>query len=166
MDESLDTRPGLKKRGFTECYSVKNPLGIWDAHKPPLGKGIYLVIWNRKNRPEFRDQGTWKGFKRLHVSTDVLKAKWVKNALIIYVGANEEDKKGNLKDRIEQLIDFGSGNGTTHRGGRYMWQIKNAKDLKICWKTVADDKQEDEKKKMLAEFKRTHGKLPFANLKG
>ena len=164
MDESLDTMAGLEKLGFNRFYSVKELHATWGTHKPPSCKGIYLVIWKGKGRPEFRDQGTWKDFGRLHVSKDVLKAKWVEDALVIYVGANRVDGDANLQKRIKQLIDFGHGKGSAHRGGCHMWQIKDAENLEICWKPVTDEKQQEVRTHVLEEFKRMHnGKLPFAN---
>ena len=190
MDESLDTRPGLKKRKFEGFCSVKNlrdALGVhpaalpphyrlpkpdkdlhaaWKKHKLCTHKGIYLVIWEWKDRrwkdrPEFLNPGTGGYFQRKdpNVSIDKLKNDWVEDALIIYVG-----RSGNLQERIELLIRFGCGeNNIGHHGGRLMWQIKDAEDLKVCWKVMADDKQENEKEQLLAEFKQAHGKWPFAN---
>ena len=165
MDESLDTVPGLEKRGFEGFCSIKDLRNAWSMHHPPPHKGVYLVIWDRKDRPEFIDPGTGGYFqdKEPNVSIDKLENHWVEDALIIYVGANKEGKKGNLKDRIELLLLFGDGENVGHYGGRLMWQIKDAEELKICWKDVADDKQEEEGKQMLAEFKQAHGKLPFAS---
>ena len=164
MDESLDTRPGLKKRGFVGFYSVKDLRNAKGVAPAPRCKGIYLVIWEQKGRPEFCDQGTWKNFRHLNVSKDVLKDKWVEDALVIYVGANKVSGNANLQKRIKQLIDFGHGKGATHRGGCHMWQIKDVENLTICWKAVADEKQQEERTHVLEEFKRVHnGKLPFAN---
>ena len=190
MDESLDTVLGLKNRGFKECCSVKNlrdALGVhpaappphyrlpkpdkdlraaWKKHKLCAHKGIYLVIWEWKDRPEFLNPGTGGCFKRKdpNVKIDMLEDIWVEDALIIYVGANREGKNGNLETRIEQLIRFGSRKNTGHYGGRLMWQIKDAEDLKIRWKVMADDKQENEKEQVLAEFEQVHQSLPFANI--
>ena len=165
MDESLDTVPGLKKRGFVGFFSVKDLRDAGGVAPAPLCKGIYLVIWDRKDRPEFLPEGTggWYDGKDPNVSIDKLENDWVEDTLIIYVGANGKGKNGTLKDRIELLLCFGDGEDVRHYGGRLMWQIKDAEDLKICWKVVADDKQEEEGKQVRAEFKQAHGKLPFAN---
>ena len=182
MDKSLDTVPGLKNRGFVGFCSVKNlrdALGVhptappphyrlpkpakdlraaWKKHKLCAHKGIYLVIWNRKDRPEFLDPGTggYFQYKDPNVRINLLEDHWVDDARIIYVG-----RSGNLQERIKLLIRFGCGeNKIGHYGGRLMWQIKDAEDLKVCWKPVAAEKQG--KRLVIAEFKQAHGKLPFA----
>ena len=170
MDDGTTSFPRwmavLKDLGFEGFCSIKDLRNAWSMHHPPPHKGVYLVIWDQKNCPKFLDAenvGHLKG-KNPNVSAKRLKAEyWVENALIVYVGANRVNQNGNLEKRIKKLINFGKGTGTAHRGGRLMWQIKDSKKLKVCWKEVTDIDPEDERDKILAEFKRAHGKPPFAS---
>ena len=170
MDDGTTSFPRwkavLKDLGFEGFRSIKDLRNDWSMHHPPSDKGVYLVIWDQKNCPKFLDAENVEHLKgkNPNVSAKRLKAEyWVENALIVYVGANRKGKNGNLEKRIELLLRFGDGKNAGHYGGRLMWQIKDAEELKICWKDVADDKQEEEGKQMLAEFKQAHGKLPFAS---
>jgi len=62
-------------------------------------------------------------------------------------------------------MQFGQGKAVGHYGGRYIWQLQDAKDLVVCWKVTLDDEPRVVEKQMIEEFKAAHGgKRPFANL--
>ncbi len=173
MDDGTTSFPRwvavLKDLGFDEFCSVKNLQNARREHRPPPCKGIYLVIRNRKDRPEFLLKGTGGKIRRKdkngkitckdpNVDTGELEKRWVKGALILYVG-----KSVNLRTRIRQLIRFGDGKKSPHGGGRYLWQIADAEDFKIFWKEVPNEDQAESR--MLESFARAHnGMLPFANI--
>ena len=173
MDDGTTSFPRwvavLKDLGFKEYCSVKAPRDAGGVAPAPRCKGIYLVIRDRKDRPKFLLKGTGSKIRRKdkngeikyedpNVDTGDLKKRWVKGALILYVG-----KSVNLRTRIRQLIRFGDGNKSPHEGGKYLWQIADAKDFKIFWKEVPDADQVESR--MLGDFARAHnGMLPFANI--
>ena len=152
----------LQEQGFEGFCLVKDLRASSGRSPAPATNGVYLIIREQKDRPKFLARGSGGHFKNRdpNISTDRLALEWVEDALILYVGASS-----NLQRRIEQLIHFGSGENVGHYGGRLMWQIADAEDLKVCWKPVANEKQG--KKLVLVEFKRAHqGRRPFANLQG
>lgn len=63
-------------------------------------------------------------------------------------------------------MQFGQGEPIGHWGGRLIWQLKDAKDLIVCWKVLGKDEEPREvEKEMIQAFKKGHdGKRPFANL--
>jgi predicted DNA-binding transcriptional regulator AlpA len=50
-------------------------------------------------------------------------------------------------------------------GGRYLWQIKDARDLVLCWKATPDSDPGKVEHELIRSFISRYGALPFANLK-
>ncbi len=126
----------------------------------PQEPGIYFVVCQSGFKPDFIPIGTGGYFKgkNPNVSIDVLKEKWVSEDDILYIGQSE-----NLRDRLEKLIRFGRGEPVGKWGGRYIWQIRDAeKMLQVRWEINESPRALEEK--LLIEFKKKYGKLPFANL--
>lgn len=150
----------LQRNGFNGFISVKN---LKSNHKciPPVG-GVYVVIRDTEEAPEFLEKGTGGFFKgkNPNVGIEELEANYVGSSRIMYIG-----KGNNLKRRIRQLLQFASGKNIGHWGGRYLWQLADSDNLLIAWKELptTDDPHEVESE-MLEDFLNTHGKLPFANL--
>jgi len=94
-----------------------------------------------------------------------LKAKWVSKAAVVYIG-KAGGKRGHaaLRSRIQQYLAFGRGEPVGHWGGRYIWQLKDSKDLLLCWRPTPRSDPRQWEKKLLRQFEETCGKLPFANL--
>ena len=65
--------------------------------------------------------------------------------------------------RIGKLLAFGAGLPIDHRGGRYLWQLVRSENLVVCWKVVPDPKAVESR--LINQFERTYGRLPFANLR-
>ena len=168
---SMETVADLQEFGFKGFLSVKN-LRIDLRRSPrhpsiPTTGGIYLVIREREEYPEFLSKGTGgkigrrdKNGNKKYIDPNVdiseLTKNWVEGALILYVG-----RSGNLQRRICQLIKFGNGETIPHGGGRYLWQIADAEDFKVCWKLTPGENQK--KRDLLEKFERTHhGRRPFA----
>ncbi len=123
--------------------------------------GIYRVYWCDGKKPEFTMETSGKGKNRKGpVDTELFRNKWVGGVSLIYIGQT----KRPLRQRIRELVRYGMSEANNHRGGRYMWQIKDiwehaSIDLKECKNPKAEEK------KLLADFKKKYGKLPFANLR-
>ena len=150
----------LKRRGFEGFLSIgklrENRLG-----QVPKSRGVYVVLREKKSRPTFLKKSPAGHFKGSNPTVEVskLRDKWIEEAHTIYLG-----KASNLRTRIGQLLSFGAGKRAAHKGGRYLWQIKNSSEFKIAWKiTIGGEGALEEKLKQ--EFKGHHnGRLPFANL--
>ncbi|HIR38243.1 MAG TPA: hypothetical protein IAC93_07720 [Candidatus Limisoma gallistercoris] len=158
----------LKKAGFEGFCSVEKLRD--DLSGIPTVAGVYMVVYQGNGMPEFLEVGTG-GLKRKkdksgklkiinpNVPVSELKSNWVKDTCVVYIG-----KATTLSKRISQYLKFGNGKSIGHWGGRLIWQIKDSKDLQICWKPVDADPREEEMR-LIADFKRQYGgKRPFANL--
>ncbi len=156
----------LKQNGFEGFLSVKflreNPSMI------PQMMGVYVVIYPQGQELSFLETGTGGFFKGKdpNVSIAELRESWVEGADVIYIGkAGGTASNATLRSRLIQYLKFGNGKNIGHWGGRYIWQIKNADNLMICWKTVIGEPRDIESE-MIEQFKHEHmGKRPFANLK-
>lgn len=154
----------IKKDGFKGFKRVKdlreNSLFI------PQDKGVYLVLKPRDMDVKFLETGTGGHTKgNPNVSIDKLKAKWIEDTLVLYVGqtgSKSEDR--TLYERIDELLRFGQGENIGHWGGRYLWQINHSEELVICWKEMKDEDPEEIKNQLLWDFESEYSKLPFANL--
>ena len=158
----------LKKAGFEGFCSVEKLRD--DLSGIPAVASVYMVVYQGNGMPEFLEVGTG-GLKRKkdksgklkiinpNVPVSELKSNWVKDTCVVYIG-----KATTLSKRISQYLKFGNGKSIGHWGGRLIWQIKDSKDLQICWKPVDADPREEEMR-LIADFKRQYGgKRPFANL--
>lgn len=81
---------------------------------------------------------------------------------MVYIGKAE---KQALRKPLGQYIDFGLGKPVGHWGGRYIWQLADARDLKVCWRPVVNVPAGVEESRMIQAFKRAYGVRPFANLR-
>jgi hypothetical protein len=104
--------------------------------------------------------GRFKG-KDPTVAEDVLEAKWIEGAHVIYIG-----KADNLRRRLRQFADFGAGKPVGHWGGRYIWQIDGSGDFIVSWRRSPEGSSpRDEEIGLLMAFRQGHGgRPPFANL--
>lgn len=123
--------------------------------------GVYIVVRDSDNSPEFLATGTGGFFKgkNPNVGLEELESNYVAGSKVVYIG-----KATSLKKRVGQLLRFGAGSAVGHWGGRYLWQLADSDNLLIAWKTTPSTDPRAEEIKMLEEFVSRHGKLPFANL--
>ena len=146
----------LKSDGFEGFISVEN---LMQSRKMiPSYSGVYIILRLKDSEPEFLEQGTGGLFKRTeprdpNVSIDELRDNWLPDEAIIYIG------------KATSLKSFGGGKFATHWGGRYIWQLKDSRELLVCWKET-DENPRVVEEEIIAQFKKEHGgKRPFANLK-
>lgn len=155
----------IKKYGFKGFESVKDLCE--DSSLIPQKKGVYLVLKPQDMDVDFLETGTGGHTKgNPNVSRDKLKAKWIEDTLVLYVGrtgSKSEDR--TLYKRINELLRFGQGENIGHWGGRYLWQINHSEELVICWKEMQDEDPEEIKNRLLLDFESKYSKLPFANLR-
>jgi hypothetical protein len=161
----FDSIEKLREYGFEGFRKISYLMETGCNDVPPR-KGVYLVCISN-NKSEFLNKsvgGHFKG-KDPTVSTVLLKAKWVESVVVLYIGkAGGGGTRSTLCSRLKQYMKFGQGNNIGHRGGRYIWQLSNYKELSICWKALFEEDPRQYEKSLIAEFKNKYGKLPFANL--
>lgn len=148
----------IKEAGF-KGFKKMSELFLDSSILPDI-YGVYFVL-NIDNRPEefltVGSGGHFKG-KNPNVSLAELKANWVDNTKVVYIG-----KATSLKFRLRQYFSFGQGKNIGHYGGRLIWQLKYSKDLVVCWKELAIDPREYEAE-LILQFVKIYGCRPFANL--
>ena len=163
----LDSVEDLKTYGFV---GFKRLSEVFDDYSVlPKVRGIYLILNPaHADDPEFLPVGTGGLFKSKdpNVDMDELGANWVKNRLIVYIGkAGGEGSKATLHSRLKQYFDFGQQKPVGHYGGRYIWQLKHAKDLLVCWKPMPSEDPRAAEAELIRQFVHAYGARPFANLK-
>ena len=152
----------LMESGFVGFKTVSELIG--NSTVIPSGCGVYVFFRIKDAEPEFLEIGTGGFYKRSapkdpNVPITELKANWVEDTNIVYIG-----KATSLKTRLRAYLRFGEGKYSAHWGGRYIWQLKDSRDLVVCWKTTMENPRTVEER-MIAEFKAAHnGQRPFANL--
>ncbi len=153
----------LKKSGFSGFKTISD---LWlDASIIPKQKGVYVVINNSKK--DFVARGTGGYFKGTdpNVDLNVLENKWVDNAIVVYIGkAGGSEVTATLQSRLKQYLNFGKGKPVGHKGGRYIWQIKNHPQLIVAWKPLTNEEPVQFERSLINTFIDHYGKLPFANL--
>ena len=134
----------------------------------PAQMGVYVVLRESNTIPKFLAEGTGGFFKgkNPNVSIDELKANWVEDTSIVYIGkAGSIGSTANLRTRLGQYLRFGEGANVGHWGGRYIWQLEDSRDLIVCWKPLISGDPRTIEQQMISEFKALHsGRRPFANL--
>jgi hypothetical protein len=126
--------------------------------------GVYKISRISCELPEFLEVGTGGWFKNrdLNVPINILRDKWVDGARTLYIGKAEN----SLRTRLRKYMSFGSGRPVAHKGGRYLWQLENSRDLIISWRVLPEDLEPGfVETELLKEFYSEHGRLPFANLR-
>jgi hypothetical protein len=133
----------------------------------PAVKGVYLVLYVENKPPEFLTEGTGGFFKGKdpNVPISILENNWVDDTIIVYIGkAGKEGSSATLKSRLKQYLGFGKGGNIGHYGGRLIWQIKNSKDLIVCWKALSKDDPRTVESALIRDFYSKFSRRPFANL--
>lgn len=141
----------------------------------PTKSGVYFVIVPPAfNSRTFIYPGTGGHYKGNDPNIPIvdLEKGWVENADILYIGKaggvrrNGVPYKTNLKTRIRTLLKFGNmDDKAPHWGGRYLWQYKDSSELLIYWYVCKDNENAVQLEiKLINDFKRQYGRIPFANI--
>lgn len=135
----------------------------------PRKRGIYFVLRLTSTPPLFRDVSTGgyhKG-KDPTVEKEVLASRWIASSPVVYIGkAGATDNVSCLRSRLTAYLSFGKGSRSGHWGGRYIWQLADANDLVVCWKTIEDTEPRSVEKQLIQEFIEQFRARPFANCTG
>lgn len=90
-----------------------------------------------------------------------LESEWVEEAVVLYIGMTTTTRR----KRVGDYARFGSGTPIGHWGGRFIWQLADSPELKVCWKVTDGDHAERTERSLLDDFQLRYGRLPFANLR-
>jgi hypothetical protein len=155
----------IKRGGFTGFKKMSEL--FYDTSSIPDTRGVYLVLNLIEGEPEFLPIGTGGFFKgkNPNISLEELKANWVQNVKVVYIGkAGGSNSNATLKSRLKQYFGFGQGKNIGHYGGRLIWQLKNSNDLILCWKTLPNEEPRIVETNLLRDFVLELKQRPFANL--
>lgn len=162
----VEAKEFLKSNGF-EGF---RPISYYsnNSDEIPEERGVYVIINPSEDLPEFLTVGTGGHFKEKNPNVDqtTLASAWITDLPIVYIGkAGTLSGKATLHSRLKQYLEFGRGKKVGHWGGRYIWQLKHASTLLICWKTIKNKEPRLVEHFLLLKIIEHYGKLPFANLK-
>ena len=163
----FDNIDSIKNSGFLGFKKVKE-LFLNDSSIPEK-MGVYMILYIGQQPPEFLKVGTGGHFKgkNPNVPIAVLDENWVENTCVIYIGkAGGVDSRATLRSRLRQYFRFGSGENVGHYGGRLIWQLKNSRDLIVCWKPLQKENPRSAEYELITQFVLEYKKRPFANLTG
>jgi hypothetical protein len=156
---------GLRAAGF-EGFSSFADLDGSRCTEVPVARGVYVVLRTSEAPPRFMPSSSaphWRGMNP-SVAIEALTEKWVPGAIVLYIGeAGGSGVRGQLQQRIKRRLRFAKGASVGAWGGRYLWQLADARSLRFAWKPCDDPKQEEAG--LLAAFAARYGTLPFANLR-
>jgi hypothetical protein len=133
----------------------------------PDDAGVYVVMLENPTARRFLRRGTggWYQGRDPDHSLDDVRASWVPNAKILYIG-KAAGRRG-LKQRLRQLVDFGHGRPVAHRGGRMLWQVADSGTLLVRWLALPANEARAVEQRLISEFTTAHGgRRPFANKVG
>lgn len=162
----------IRKAGFAG-FNKMSELFLDSSSLPDI-KGLYLVLYVDSLTPEFLGVGSGPRLYKKKTNPNVciaeLSANWVDNTKVVYIGkAGGKNQKGvegkaTIRKRLKTYLSFGKGNDVRHYGGRLIWQLKNHKDLIVCWKTTPNAEPRDIEVDLIQQFVSKFSKRPFANL--
>lgn len=158
VDDSTWTRGSLEAAGFVGWATFKTLIS--DLGEVPQTRGVYVVVQATGPEPSFLDSNPGGRFKDRNptVGVSALKANWVDEAEVVYIGKAE-----NLRRRLRQFAEFGAGKPIGHWGGRLIWQLHQSAELLVAWRQTPGELPKDVETRMLAEFRAAYGQPPFAN---
>ena len=153
------TRARLEADGF-KGWRTFAELREGALREVPTVGGLYVVWRDPTQGPSFlgaSPAGWFKG-EDPTVALRQLQANWVDRAEIVYIGQSK-----SLKRRLNEFERFGSGAPVGHKGGRLIWQLADAVDLRLAWKATPDADPKRLETELIAAFRDRYGKPPFAN---
>ena len=121
--------------------------------------GVYLVCRPPGFKPRFipPEEAAAAGNVDNPLSASDLRAKWVDRAEVLYIGQTTRP----LQERLGELCKYAIGCAHNHYGGRILWQLRDSRQLLLCWKPT--QKPGEFEGELIDGFKRELGKFPFAN---
>ena len=157
MTQQLPTswdRAGLEAVGFHGFV----PFAELAAARVPQEAGIYIVLRTATTPPVLLEQTRARSGSAYPLHD--LEARWVQGTPVVYIG-KAEAKAGGLRTRLGQYARKGS----SHKGGRSIWQLDDQDELLVAWATTPGESAEEVEIGYRAAFAATYGGWPFANRK-
>lgn len=159
------TRAGLAASGFVGFV----PFTDLPNDPAPTGPGVYLVVRPDDAPPVFlqRSVGGWIKGRDPTVDVGELERAWIPAAAVLYIGkasAGGTQRRG-LRKRLDEYRRYGNGRAAPHRGGRYIWQLRDSGALLVAWRETVERSPGSAEAWLLDDFRRTYGATPFANRK-
>ncbi len=148
---------GLEAVGF----GLAHPIDDLNLAEVPREPGVYIILRSREEgEVAFRSPGSAGRFgdREPNVEIAELEAGWVNGADVLYIG-----KANELRQRIGLLQRFGKGEPVAHWGGRYVWQLEDAGELRVAWRITAADRNAIERAGLIDAFIEQYGARPFGN---
>lgn len=134
----------------------------------PAIRGVYLVARKATMPVKFLRRSTGGAFNGRDptVNVESLRRRWLSKPRVLYVGkAGASNQSTTLRGRLHSFMNFGLRKPCAHWGGRYIWQLSDAKDLLVYWKPTPKQEPVRVESALLSEFIHQYGQLPFANLR-
>lgn len=146
----------LKDQGF-EGFIAFDEI---TKERVPVKHGVYAVVRRSTKEPIFVVPGS--GRPGSQYTLDMLRDAWVADNAILYFGRAQCEL--GIYERLNKYRRFGNGKRSGHSGGRAIWQLKDAQDLKVCWLVNGGRDPVEEEDALIDLFKESHqGRRPFAN---
>lgn len=145
------SREDLEAAGFVG-WRTWDELPASDFHAVPDDPAAYVVFRPSVSEPAFRRDSLGGHFKGRNPTVDpaVLEHNWVPNVHVVYIG-----KADAAKRRLKQFARFGAAEPVGHWGGRYIWQLADARALLVAWHVITwGERARDYEKRLLAHFAR------------
>ena len=158
------TFESIRENGFQGFISITD-LQTSKCSDVPNEPGVYIILAPEKFEAHFLLESMGGHFKNKNptVCIECLKKKWIEDTRVLYIG--KVGPKRTLRQRLSQYMQFGQGRNIGHWGGRYIWQLKDAQRLYVCWRVLAADHPRIIEKQMICDFEAIYDKRsPFANL--
>jgi hypothetical protein len=153
----------LRAAGFSGFLTFRELRQDGGYATVPTSGGVYVVLRRDGQPPEFADVSAGGHFKRRDPTVPIgaLEARWIDGATVLYVG-----KANALRRRLREFSEFGLGRPIGHWGGRLIWQLVDAPDLVLAWKTARPGEDPfTMEARWIHRFREEHGgRVPFANL--
>jgi hypothetical protein len=126
----------------------------------PAEPGVYVVVCDPASTHGYLDRSVGGRFNGQDGTVDVptLIDAWVPGPNCLYIGQTTT----RLRSRVDRLVAYGRGEPVGHRGGRYLWQLQQHRELLIAWRV--DDDPIRAESELLDAFEARYGRLSFANL--
>lgn len=148
---------GLVAAGFESAHRIAD----LDLAQVPREAGVYVVLrWRSEDAVAFLAVGSAGRFRDRDPNVDIeqLEAAWVDGADVLYVGKGDD-----LRQRIGLLQRFGAGEPVAHWGGRYVWQLEGAAELRVAWRTTDPAFNVSLRASLVDAFIAEHDRRPFGN---
>jgi hypothetical protein len=138
-----------------------------------LGRcGLYAVVVPADYEATFIDEDVVSRAKNVigPWARERLRAKWVKEARVVYVGLAGRESARCLRDRLRDLLRHCSGRTTDrgpHRGGEILWQLCEYTTFRVlALPTGGPPVPRQMEEGLIEAFRGRYGALPFANRQG